>query len=192
MDSCDELYEMYKTDVYRFAHALCDNAKDAEDLFQETWLRAVQSGLRSPAGDANSPKAWLFTIAANLQRDALRKKRVRRLFFLERTRSMAEVAADADAGWDSGRLAGQDPSARTEFGLCLRRAISKLPARERRVFVLKDVEGFKHAEIGRMLHIPETTVRTVLHRAIKRLQRDLAAFDPARKAAAPVLMEERL
>jgi len=190
MESFDELYEMHKADVHRFAHALCDNARDAEDLFQETWLRAVQSGLRCPAGEANSPKAWLFTIAANLHRDALRKIRVRRHFFAERTRAMADRAADADAGWDSGRLAGEDPSGRTEFRICLRRAIARLPARERRVFVLKDVEGFKHAEIGRMLDIPEITVRTLLHRAVRRLQRELAEFDPAGKAAVPVLREE--
>jgi RNA polymerase sigma-70 factor (ECF subfamily) len=177
-DSFDGIYEMYKEPVFRLARALTDNARDAEDLFQETWLRAVRSGreeLRS--GDT---RAWLFTITANLHRDGLRKKRIRRLFFLERARAMTDEAADADSGWESGRFSARDFAAREDLRLCLRRAISRLPARQREVFVLKDIEGYRHAEIGRMLGIPETTVRTLLHRAVNGLQRDLAAFRPPR------------
>jgi RNA polymerase sigma-70 factor (ECF subfamily) len=175
-DSFEEIYEIYKEPVYRLSRALTDNARDAEDLFQETWLRAVRSGRdESRTGD---PKAWLFTITANLHRDGLRKKRIRRIFFLERARSMADEGADADAGWESGRFSSRDFAGRTDLQLCLRRAISRLPARQREVFVLKDVEGYKHAEIGRMLGIPEATVRTLLHRAAKSLQKDLSAFRP--------------
>jgi RNA polymerase sigma-70 factor (ECF subfamily) len=174
-ESFNAVYEAYKEPVYRFARVLADNAGDAEDLFQETWLRAVRSR-ELPPGRGNL-KAWLFTIAANLHRDRLRKKRIRRVFFLERARSMTEEAADADTGWDAGRFPTKDIAARADFRLCLRRAVSRLPARERQVFVLKDVEGHGHAEISRMLGLPEPTVRTLLHRAIKRLQRDLAAFD---------------
>jgi RNA polymerase sigma-70 factor (ECF subfamily) len=176
--SFDAIYEMYKEPVYRLACALTDNPRDAEDLFQETWLRVVRSGRdESRAGDT---KAWLFTITANLHRDGLRKKRIRRLFFLERARTMTDEAADADAGWDAARFSSRDFASREDLRLCLRRAISRLPARQRQIFVLKDIEGYKHGEIGRMLGIPETTVRTLLHRAVKSLQKDLAAFDPAR------------
>lgn len=175
-ESFSAIYEAYREPVYRFARVLADSAGDAEDLFQETWLRAVRSRrLRPGTGDL---KAWLFTIAANLQRDRLRKKRIRRLFFLERGRSMTDEAADADTGWDAGRFAARDAAARSDFRLCLRRAVSRLPARQRQVFVLKDIEGHGHAEIGRMLGLPEPTVRTLLHRAVKSLQKDLAAFRP--------------
>jgi RNA polymerase sigma-70 factor (ECF subfamily) len=177
----DQIYEAYRTPVYRFACALADNPGDAEDLFQETWLRVARFRREEPVtGDV---KAWLFTITANLHRDGLRKKRIRRFFFLQRARSMADGAADADAGWDSGRLPGRDFSARSDLRLCLRRAISGLPARQREVFVLKDIEGYKHEEIGRMLGIPETTVRTLLHRAVKNLQKKLAAFHPGGRGA---------
>jgi RNA polymerase sigma-70 factor (ECF subfamily) len=177
-DSFDGIYEMYKEPVFRLARALTDNARDAEDLFQETWLRVVRSGRdESRAGDT---KAWLFTITANLHRDGRRKKRIRRLFFLERARAMTDEAADADTGWESGRFPARDFAAREDLRLCLRRAISRLPARQREVFVLKDIEGYRHAEIGWMLGIPETTVRALLHRAVKGLQRDLAAFGPPR------------
>jgi RNA polymerase sigma-70 factor (ECF subfamily) len=172
----DALFEAHRDAVFRLACALTDNARDAEDLFQETWLRAVRarSAWPQPAG----MRAWLAVIAANAHRDALRRHRVRRLFFLERARSMAADGADADAGWDAGRFAGGDAAARADLRLCLRRALAALPPRQRRVFVLKDIEGYKHGEIGRMLGVPETTVRTLHHRATKRLQEDLAAFGP--------------
>jgi len=186
-DSFNAVYEAYREPVYRFARLLTDTAGDAEDLFQETWLRAVRSLRRRPAtGDL---KAWLFTIAANLRRDRLRKQRLRRSFFLERGRSMADQAADADTGWDAGRFPSRDGTARSDFRLCLRRAVSRLPARQRQVFVLKDIEGHAHAEIGRMLGLPEPTVRTLLHRAVKSLQRDLAAFGPG--ATRNALSEEK-
>ncbi len=178
MTHFDELYAMNHAHVYRFACALAGDARDAEDLFQETWLRAVkaQAAIREEGGD---PKAWLFAIAANAHKDSLRKKRVRRLFFLERTKSMAKGTADADPGWDAPGHAHEDGGTRSDIRLCLRRAISRLPGRERRVFVLKDIEGFKHGEIGRMLGIPEATVRTLLHRAVRRLRKELAEFRPA-------------
>jgi RNA polymerase sigma-70 factor (ECF subfamily) len=172
----DEIYGTYKSAVYRFAWVLTGSPGEAEDLFQETWLRAVRSW-RSLSGRGDL-KAWLFTITANLHRDELRKKRIRKLFFLERARSMTEEAADADTGWESGRFAGRDGAARADLRVCLRRAISRLPARQRQVFVLKDIEGYLHAEIGRMLGIPEATVRTLLHRAVKSLQGELASFHP--------------
>ena len=180
----DELYEMYTPHVYRFALALAREPGEAEDLFQETWLRAIRAD-SSGAGPAGAEiKGWLFAIAANAHKDLLRKRRVRRLFLLERSRSMAERAADADQGWDVPGRAGDDGTARSDIRLCLQRAMGKLPAKERRVFVLKDIEGLKHEEIARILGIPEATVRTLLHRAIKRLRRELAEFRTTREPEA--------
>jgi len=177
-ESFDAVFELHKDALFRLACALTDNAREAEDLFQETWLRAVRAWRAGP--EARDARSWLFTVAANLHRDGLRRKRVRRLFLLERARTMAGEEADADTGWDAGRFGSRDVAARADLRLCLRRAIAALPGRQRRVFVLKDVEGYRHEEIGRMLGIPEATVRTLLHRATKRLQKELRAFDPGR------------
>ncbi len=176
--SFDELYDMHRNAIYGFACALTGDPRDAEDLFQETWLRAVKAGPAGSEPETNDPRAWLFAIAANAHKDLLRKKRVRRLFLLERTRSMGERKADADLGWDIPGRPGGDGTVRSDVRLCLRRALARLPGRERRVFVLKDIEGFKHEEIGRMLGIPEATVRTLLHRAVGKLRKELAEFGP--------------
>jgi RNA polymerase sigma-70 factor (ECF subfamily) len=190
MTSFDELYDMYHAHIYRFACALAGDARDAEDLFQETWLRAVKA---LPAGretEGSDPKAWLFTIAANAHKDSLRKKRVRRLFLVERTKSMAATAADADPGWDVPGRSRREGDTQSDIRICLRRAVSRLPGRERRVFVLKDIEGFKHKEIGLMLGIPEATVRTLLHRAVRRLRKEMAEFRPTANGN-PVFEEGR-
>lgn len=179
MTPFDELYDMHKPHVYRFACALSGDAREAEDLFQETWLRAFKA---APAGlevGEREARGWLFAIAANAHKDLLRKKRVRRLFLRERSRAMGDRKADADPGWESPAGGRADLAERSDIRMCLRRSIARLPGRERRVFVLKDVEGFRHDEIGRLLGIPEATVRTLLHRAVLKLRKDLAAFRPA-------------
>jgi len=188
MTPFDELYEMFKPHVYRFAHALSGDARDAEDLFQETWLRAFRA---APAGlevGEREARAWLFAIAANAHKDLLRRKRVRRLFLRDRSRAMGDRKADADPGWDAPGGGRADLAARSDIRMCLRRSIARLPGRERRVFVLKDIEGFRHDEIGRLLGIPEPTVRTLLHRAVLKLRKDLAAFRPA--SARDAVLEE--
>jgi RNA polymerase sigma-70 factor, ECF subfamily len=190
MTCFDELYDMYTPHVYRFARALARDAGDAEDLFQETWLRAYRAAAAGFDARESEARAWLFAIAANAHRDQLRKKRVRRLFLLERTKSLDDRAADADLGWDVADRGREDGTTRSDIRVCLRRAVSRLPARERQVFVLKDIEGFKHEEIGRILGLPEATVRTLLHRAVKRLRKDLAEFRPA-KEPGPVFEEGR-
>jgi RNA polymerase sigma-70 factor (ECF subfamily) len=179
MTAFDELYEMYKTPIYRFACALSGDARDAEDLFQETWLRAVKAAATGLDTRGAEAKAWLYAIAANAHKDQLRKRRVRRLFLAERSRALGGREGDADLGWDLPARAREDGASRSDVRLCLRRAVSRLPGKERRVFVLKDIEGFKHDEIGRLLGIPEATVRTLLHRAVKKLRQDLAEFRPA-------------
>jgi RNA polymerase sigma-70 factor (ECF subfamily) len=186
----DELYEMYATQVYRFALAMARDAGDAEDLFQETWLRAFRACSAGPEPRQDEARAWLFTIAANAHKDLLRKRRVRRLFVLERTRAMGGRETDADPGWDGAGRGGDDGAARADIRLCLRRALSRLPAKQRRVFVLKDIEGLRHGEIARILGLPEGTVRTLLHRAVRRLRKEMAEYRPA-KEPDPALEEGR-
>ncbi|MGB8952081.1 MAG: RNA polymerase sigma factor [Candidatus Aminicenantales bacterium] len=182
--SFEELYEMYRTHIYRFACALTGDTGEAEDLFQDTWLRVAQAFRRRPQGEGF--RAWIFTIAANLHRDLLRKKKVRRML------SFGSGRKSPVLNWESGEASTGDHSVRTDSQMCLRRAISELRPKQRRIFILKQIEGFKHQEIGRILNIPENTVRTLFHRAVKRLQSELAEFDPAgtRLGSRPELEEK--
>lgn len=144
-------------------------------MFQETWLRVVRH--LPEKADRENLKPWIFMIALNLHRDLLRKKRIRRLFLLSRGGREADRISLA-AG---PAAAGSDPALTAERASTWRnisRAVSGLPEKQRRVFVLKEVEGFQQAEIAQMLGIPVGTVKSLLHRALKRLQRELTPFNP--------------
>jgi len=169
------LYEKYKGDVYRFARHLALQAGDAEDLFQETWMRVVRH--RDQIRPERDMKAWLFTITANLHRDALRRKRIRKLVLFaprpDPEREIDPVAAAPAPGPGPDIMAEQ-----SEAGRALERALAGLPEKQRRVFVLKEIEGFKHEEIGGILGIPVNTTKTLLFRAVKRLREELRDFGP--------------
>ncbi len=158
----DDFFARHRDGVYRLALYLTRSRDEAEDLFQETWLRAVR---QSVAGcRVTNSRAWLFTIALNTRRDSLRRRRLRRLFFLDRE------APDPPAGGPDG--AGRWQGA--ELRMALRAAIARLPEEERQTFVLKEIEGLRHVEIAELLNKPVGTVKFLMHRAVKRLQRELA------------------
>ena len=170
----DLLFHRYKDHVYRFVFYLTENRTEANDLFQETWLRVVRY---LPRGSSiRDFKAWVFTIAINLHRDEIRKKQLRRMFFINRSME-GEMENQDFSQADFGLAASiEDDSNRVDISLALTRALKKLPLKQRRVFLLKEMEGFKHEEISGMLHLPVGTVKSLLHRAVKNLQSELIEF----------------
>jgi RNA polymerase sigma-70 factor (ECF subfamily) len=171
----DEVYDRYKDDIYRFVCYLDRDRGDAEDLFQEVWLRAARHLAERP--DPAGLKPWLLAIALNLYRDALRKKRVRRLFLLTK----AGDAPSASASSERRPFDPEDPALMAEQAVLRRRidqAVAGLPERQRQIFVLREVEGLKQAEIAGVLGIPVGTVKSLMHRAVRRLQKELADCHP--------------
>jgi len=172
--SFDKLFVKHKEAVYRFAYYLTQSHNEADDLFQDTWLRAVKY-LPSSSGIRDF-KAWMFTITANLHRDQLRKKKIRRMFSLQRP---GESDSNIDPFENSNSIAVpkvNDASTQIDINLALKGAIAQLPLKQRRVFVLKEIEGLKHSDISEILKVPVGTVKSLLHRAIKKLQEELAEF----------------
>jgi len=171
----DAVYGLYKSDVFRFLFHLTGDQAEAEDLFQETWLRAVRQGCLRPAGP--ELKSWLLTIAVNLHRDALRRKRVRRLFLLQHghpgrpDRSPSEGCAPVST---EPAQTVEQASLRQD----IQQAVAGLPEKQRRVFILSEYEGLRQAEIAGILGIPLGTVKSLLYRAVKRLQKELAPHNP--------------
>jgi RNA polymerase sigma-70 factor (ECF subfamily) len=171
----DEIYDRYRADVFRFLISLTRNRTEAEDLFQEVWLRVVRRGQSRP--DREDLRPWLLTIVLNLHRDQLRKKRVRRLFLakrydLEKPRSLRSGQRSAQS---------MDPALLSEQAALQRdidQAVAVLPEKQRRVFLLSEVEGLPQAEIAGVLEVPLGTVKSLLYRAIKKLQQELAAHHP--------------
>ncbi len=170
----DQLFNKYKSSLYRFILYLTKNSDEADDLFQETWLRIVKSILNKAI--ISDFKAWIFTIAANLFRDELRKKRIRRLFFSHKQVQSDVFENSTGNSFDGSIAKADDVSAKVEFKLALQEAVINLPVKQRRVFILKEIEGFKHNEISRILGMPAGTVKSLLHRAIRQLQGELVEF----------------
>ena len=174
----DNLYKKYQNAVFGFAYYLTQNRGDAEDLFQEAWLRVAK---KMPAEvDMKSIKAWIFTIVANLHRDELRKKRVRRIFLFQKAASLEKNAIFPVLSEKSISV-NSNESYLTSMGANISQALARLPDRQRRVFVLKEIADFKQAEISDMLGIPQGTVKSLMHRAVKRLRLELSKYNEKSK-----------
>ncbi len=166
------LYHMYETDLYRFVSYLTDGPETAEELFQETWVRVVKHLDKKPIVNF---KKWMFAIATNLYRDELRKRKVRRLVlgreFVEENygdrKNIATQVVATNVPAEAGGFAIRE---------ALARSMKKLNSRQRTIFVLTHVEGFKINEVAETLGIPEGTVKSTLHRAINTLRKELAEF----------------
>ena len=155
------LYDAHVDRVYRLCHRLAsgDNGL-AQDFTQETFVRAF--GRLADFRQHSKLSTWLHSIAVSVSLNGMR--RVKR--WQERERPIEDAT---DIGM-SPRAAEPDLKRR------LRDAIEQLPETHRVVFVMFDVEGYTHEEIGEVLSIPTGTSKARLSRARARLREDLADF----------------
>lgn len=151
---------LYRTHVGR-VHALARRmigVEDAEDVTQEVFVRAWRK-LDKFRGDS-SFGTWLYRLAVNV---ILARRATIGNY---RTRFLDEAAASADQNSAKRR--------HVDVQVDMERAIRKLPAGARRVFVLHDVEGYTHEEIAEMLQVTAGTSKSQLHRARMTLREHLA------------------
>jgi RNA polymerase sigma-70 factor, ECF subfamily len=153
-----ELVRRHQRRAYAVARAIVINHEDAEDAVQEAFLHAYRAINRFLPDQAFG--AWLHRIVANAALDATRRRKVR----------------DADELPETVASPFKDPAEKSELRQRLTDALNTLPQRQRAVIVLHDVEGYKHAEIGKMLDIPEGTARSDLHYARSQLRLLLGAL----------------
>jgi RNA polymerase sigma-70 factor (ECF subfamily) len=170
----NELFDRYQTPIFRYLMYLTKNLTEAEDLFQETWLRVTPIIIGQ--NQILNFKAWVFKIATNLYRDLLRKKRVRRMYYSFQKFVFSTELEPQDNLINCTLVNVQDELNQIDLGLTIKTAVCKLPEKQRKVFILKEVEGFKHSEISRILVLPEGTVKSLLHRAVKFLQKELGEY----------------
>ena len=156
-ESFAALVRLHQRRAYAVARAIVLTHEDAEDAVQEGFLHAFRALDRFLPDQAFG--AWLNRIVANAALDITRRKKVR----------------DADTLADTIASPFRDPAESAELRRRLTVALTTLNERQRAVIVLHDVEGFKHAEIGRILGIPEGTARSDLHHARARLRQALSA-----------------
>ncbi|MEO7999369.1 MAG: RNA polymerase sigma factor [Gemmatimonadaceae bacterium] len=157
--------------VMRYARALTRDASDADDLVQETFLRALRAWKTFDM--SSDPRRWLFAIC-------------RHAFLRTRQREMRVVSVDEELELDALAAVSLHKSARDE-GLdrvfervdlrpAVTKALSELSDAHRMIVVLVDIEGQGYAEAAEVLQLPIGTVRSRLFRARRHLQTALVEF----------------
>ncbi len=153
--------------LLRVALSLTDQRADAEDLVQDTLLRAWRS---LATFDGRNPRAWLLTILRNAHLNSVRKQRPGLLHDPDASEKRQTSADSAISAEDSVVLQGFDERVET--------ALAALPEDFRRAVLLIDVSGLDYATAAAFLEVPEGTVMSRVHRARKRIRAALGSTAP--------------
>lgn len=163
-DSLFAAFFDHQDGLKRFLLRRLGNAALAEDLTQETWLRAASAASGATAAKVENPKSYLFRIAANLANDHLR--RARHGLELQGQDDIVPLFPDLRPSPE------QEAAGRSELQHLLR-AVDSLPPRAREVFILAKVQELSHAEIAAKLGIAKNTVMVHMANALAQLQQHL-------------------
>jgi RNA polymerase sigma-70 factor, ECF subfamily len=137
------LFDAYHQRLYRLARRLSGSADAAQDLVQETFLRAARSPASVPLGNE---EAWLVRVLVNIKRDEWR-------------RAAARQRLDPEGRANAARPEPADPEAALIARSMVARALERLAPRRRAVLVLHELEGAAVADIARLLGVTAVTVR---------------------------------
>jgi RNA polymerase sigma-70 factor (ECF subfamily) len=169
----EQLVRQYDRAVLRLALHLTGSESDAQDVYQEAFLKAYRN-LGSFRFEC-SFYTWVYRIVSNLCLDHLRKRQVRK--------EDAPVAVDNNGeefdvlGQVPDDRAGANPERdllRRELGGRIQRSLDKLTPRERMVFELKHYHGLKLRTVGEILSTTEETAKNTLFRATQKMRAALA------------------
>ena len=159
LDAFNELVNLYKNKLFTMLVRMVGTREEAEDLLQETFVRVWEH--RRNFDDRYCFSTWVYTIAMNLGKNELRKrKKVRFYSLFDRENNPIEVP-DPQAEHTGG------------LGVLIDRAVKKLPQRYREAFVLRDLQELSYEEIGEVLGVPVGTVKSRVNRARTLLKDEL-------------------
>ena len=146
----DQMYEAHHGLVFRTAYRITGNAADAEDVLQTVFLRMVRLN-----PEVDNPESYLRRSAVNAALDIVRARH------------------DNDT-LEPERIASGTCTELSELRDSLRRALSKLPARNAEMFAMRFFEGYTNPEIAKLLGISPVVVAVTLHRTRRKLQKEMA------------------
>ncbi len=178
--ACREIIESHKKKIFYLAYDLTGCLQDAEDLSQEVFLKAFRS-LKGFRGEA-SISSWLYRITLNTFLDQARK-----LSFLEEKKQLElDQQSINDTYLDQENPSG-NPEAYAEtrqIQMHIEQGLEGLTPRERSVFIMRHYHGMPVHQVADLLNIAAGTVKSLLFRAIKKLQKELDFYrvSPAREA----------
>jgi RNA polymerase sigma-70 factor (ECF subfamily) len=173
-EAFQELMTRYRDSVYAFLRRFLSRSDLIEDVFQETFLQLFVS---RDTFDVSRPlRPWLFTIAANKAKDALRRMQRNEVTQLGNMFDSDESTIDDVLNaLDHDERMPYDDLIRDERAASVKRVISRMPAKLREIIVLAYFHKFAYAEIAQILNIPIGTVKSRLHTAVGRFAEDWEA-----------------
>jgi RNA polymerase sigma-70 factor (ECF subfamily) len=157
--------------IQRYLAHMLGNVEEAEDLTQETFLRAHSKW--ATLHEELALLGWLYRIATNVAVDRLRQRVKTAAFTADRPAE--ELALPDEKAVPALKIVEQQ-----EMSACVQRYVAMLPDEYRCALLLHDVEGFTAEELAELLALPLTTIKMRLHRARAKLQallRDACQFE---------------
>ena len=164
-DPFESIVAAHHAEIHRYLTRATSRAGDADDLSQETFVRAYKA-YRALPPDANV-RAWLFAIATNLCRNHFRAEGRRR-------QAMAAVAAGASErgpSWPEGEAIASQASARID------RIVAGLPFKQRVAFAMRKVHELDYEAIGRSLECSAESARAHVFQALRKIRLGLDDLD---------------
>ncbi len=166
-----ELVGLYKDGLYAFLRRFLSDRDLVDDVFQETFMQLYVS--RDTFDQSKPLRPWLFTIAANKAKDALRRSRRVDATNLGSMFDNDEHSIDDVLNTlDHDDHMPYDGLIREETAEAVKRVIARMPARLREILILAYFNKFPYAEIAGILGIPVGTVKSRLHIAVNRFAED--------------------
>jgi len=169
-DNLEELITEYGKHLYSFCCNLTGNRLDADDLYQETILKAVE--LCHRLDSSGNPKSYLMGISARLWKNYRRKHDTRRriLPMTDYEENLMQEVADEN-------LQPEKEAIRKEMILAVRSAVKKLPEKIQIVLYMYYTAEMSIEEISKALHIPMGTVKSRLYKGREKLKKEVWGYD---------------
>lgn len=155
LDACGTLYQRYKKVLFAYFFNNCHNQEVSEDLVQTTFEKVIK--YRNNYTGKGSFKSWMFAIARNAYIDEYKKRKNHDLLKTDMTQSNALNMTHNPFSLDEDRE-------------LLWKCLQMLSADKRELLVLTKIEGMKYKEVGEMLHLSESNLKTRIYRIMKELK----------------------
>lgn len=164
-DTFESLFHEHEASLFRYIRHLAGSSGLVEDIYQEVWLRIA--GHINSGKEIRNFKSFIFTIATNIFRDELRRLQIRRFFL-----GPAVDEEFPDQIW----VSSNKPDA-FDLSDALETALRKLSTKQRIMFCLSYIEGFKISEISRLMSCAQGTVKATIYKAVQKLRRELHEYN---------------
>ena len=163
----DLLVRRYKDPLLNFIYRFLGDFVESEDIVQETFYRVYKN--KHYYKEVAKFSTWIYTIAGNLAKTELRRRKRRRVFSIHK-----ETAAEKELELPDLQSDPEKEVNTIVTEKIIQKAITSLPQKFRQVIVLRDIQGFSYEEISSIIKVPLGTVKSRVNRARLKLQDDLS------------------